>query len=89
MKAHRDICVGCGACVNLCPRLAIRFIDGKSFIDQQSCIECGTCRDACGVDALQADCRFPDLLLLNAYCNPFEEQAPAGEQEFPVKDSPE
>lgn len=57
--------MGCGACVNLCPRLAIRFIDSRSYIDQQSCIECGTCRDACGVDAIYADCRFPDLVLLN------------------------
>ena len=65
MKVDRDICVGCGACVNLCPRLAIRFIDSRSFIDQQSCIECGTCRDACGVDAIYADCRFPDICFLN------------------------
>jgi len=42
MKVDRDVCVGCGACVNLCPRLAIRFIDNRSFIDEISCIECGT-----------------------------------------------
>lgn len=77
MKVDRDICVGCGACVNLCPRLAIRFIDGRSFIDQQSCIECGTCRDACGVDAIAADCRFPDISLLTItqdHLQPSEQQ---------------
>lgn len=73
MKVNRQECVGCGACVNLCPRLAIRFIDDKSFIDQVSCIECGTCRAACGVEAIRADCRFPDILLLNLAGNPFEE----------------
>ncbi|MBN2107917.1 MAG: 4Fe-4S binding protein [Deltaproteobacteria bacterium] len=65
MKVDRELCVGCGACLNLCPRLAIRFIDDKSFIDQVSCIECGTCRAGCGVDAILCDCRFPEILLLN------------------------
>jgi ferredoxin len=65
MKVYREICVGCGACVNLCPRLAIRFVEDKSFIDQVSCIECGTCRAGCGVDAIFCDCRFPEILLLN------------------------
>ncbi len=72
MKVNREICVGCGACVNLCPRLAIRFIDDKSFIDQVSCIECGTCRASCGVDAIFSDCRFPEILLLNFKSDPYE-----------------
>jgi len=72
MKVDRDVCVGCGACVNLCPRLAIRFIDNRSFIDEISCIECGTCRAACGVDAIFSECRFPDLMILNFASNPFE-----------------
>jgi Fe-S-cluster-containing hydrogenase component 2 len=72
MKVDREICVGCGACVNLCPRLAIRFVDDKSFIDQISCIECGTCRAGCGVDAIFCDCRFPDILLLNFASDPYE-----------------
>lgn len=66
MQVNREICVGCGTCVNLCPRLAIRFIDSRSYIDQQACIECGTCRDSCGVDAIYAYCRFPDIIMLNA-----------------------
>ena len=72
MKVDRGICVGCGACVNLCPRLAIRFIEDKSFIDQVSCIECGTCRAGCGVDAIFSDCRFPEILLLNFTSDPYE-----------------
>ncbi len=63
MKVDREICVGCGACVNICPRFAIRFIDNKSYIDQASCIECGTCRVCCGVDAIFCDCRFPQVLI--------------------------
>jgi Fe-S-cluster-containing hydrogenase component 2 len=71
MKVDREICVGCGACVNLCPRLAIRFVEDKSFIDQVSCIECGTCRAGCGVDAIFCDCRFPEILLLNLASDTF------------------
>ena len=74
MKVDREICVGCGACVNLCPRLAIRFIEDKSFIDQVSCIECGTCRSGCGVDAIFSDCRFPEILLLNFTSDPYEKE---------------
>ena len=74
MKVDREICVGCGACVNLCPRLAIRFIEDKSFIDQVSCIECGTCRASCGVDAIFSDCRFPEILLLNFTSDPYEKE---------------
>jgi len=74
MKINREECVGCGACVNLCPRLAIRFIENKSYIDWASCIECGTCREACGVEAIHAGCRFPDVVLLNFADNPFEEE---------------
>jgi len=71
MKVESDICVGCGACINLCPRFAIRFIDDRSYIDPESCIECGTCRAGCGVDAIIADCRFPDMVFFNFASIPF------------------
>ena len=74
MKVNRDICAGCGGCVNQCPRVAIRFIDNKSYIDQLACIECGTCRAVCGVTAIYSDCRFPDIVPLNFESNPFLEE---------------
>ena len=73
MMVDRDICVGCGACINLCPRLAIRFIDDRSYIDRLSCIECGTCQALCGVDAIFPECRFPEVIVLNVASNPYEE----------------
>jgi Fe-S-cluster-containing hydrogenase component 2 len=86
MRVNRDDCVGCGACINLCPRLAIRFIDDRSYIDQVSCIECGTCRAACGVDAIYADCRFPDMIVFNFPSNPFsEETSSAADVKLPPK----
>ncbi len=80
MMVDRDICVGCGACINLCPRLAIRFIDDKSYVDRLSCIECGTCQALCGVDALYAECRFPEVLMLNVASNPYKSSTGVKEQ---------
>jgi Fe-S-cluster-containing hydrogenase component 2 len=80
MRVDREICVGCGACVNLCPRLAIRFIDNRSYIDELSCIECGTCRAACGVDAIFSDCRFPAIVLFNFASDPFESPVSLSEE---------
>lgn len=42
----RDFCYGCGACVNACPRTAIRLVqaeDGSYIpeIDGGKCIRCG------------------------------------------------
>ena len=37
----------CGVCVQNCPRNAIEFIEGKAFIDQTKCIQCGKCAVYC------------------------------------------
>lgn len=46
-------CIGCGACVKVCP---VNCISGekkkKHFIDQKECIKCGSCYDRCPVDAI-------------------------------------
>ena len=41
-------CVGCGSCAEVCPADAISEADGKYVIDADACLECGTCRIACG-----------------------------------------
>lgn len=68
-----DTCVGCLAnpCANVCPKDAIRIVNGRSIIDQNKCIKCGRCNDvcpygaivhrerpcekACGMDAIESD----------------------------------
>ena len=47
-----DICVGCEACVGVCPVGAISMIDGKSSVDPAACVECGACVETCPVSAI-------------------------------------
>ena len=44
-----NMCKGCVAhpCMVVCPRGAISFVNGKSYIDQDKCIKCGTCIVKC------------------------------------------
>lgn len=44
---NREKCVGCGACVNVCPKGAIHMVDGKAVTDHRTCDGCGSCTDAC------------------------------------------
>ena len=48
----RELCTGCGACVNACPKSCIVMReDNEGFfvpvIDDEMCIECGQCQRAC------------------------------------------
>ncbi|MBO7600310.1 MAG: 4Fe-4S dicluster domain-containing protein [Lachnospiraceae bacterium] len=49
-----DTCQGClsRSCHVVCPKDAISFKDGKSVIDQEKCIKCGKCIEACPYGAI-------------------------------------
>ena len=49
-----EMCQNClaASCQKVCPREAISFVNGKSFIDQQKCIKCGKCANACSYNAI-------------------------------------
>jgi pyruvate formate lyase activating enzyme len=47
-------CIGCGACVDACPRKALsRAADGAIAVDRGACSGCGGCADACPSGALE------------------------------------
>ncbi len=49
-----ESCQNClaASCQQVCPKGAISFVNGKSFIDQDKCIKCGKCAKACPYHAI-------------------------------------
>ena len=49
-----ESCQNClaASCQKVCPKGAISFVNGKSFIDQDKCIKCGKCAKACSYNAI-------------------------------------
>ncbi len=50
----KDNCAGCMACVEICPKNAIKIIDTigeyNAVIDKEKCIDCDACRNVCQVN---------------------------------------
>ena len=50
---NKEDCCGCSACMNICPKNAIKMVeDEKGFIyphiNEYMCVDCGLCKRACG-----------------------------------------
>ena len=48
----QDTCIGCEACVGVCPTVAISMADGKAVVDEDTCVECSACVSTCPVSAI-------------------------------------
>ena len=47
-----DLCLGCGACVSVCPVEALSLdADGHAESNKDVCIDCGNCANVCPVGA--------------------------------------
>lgn len=61
-KVDGAVCIGCGACVNVCPVNIIKMKDAegdmKSAVndeDQDKCTKCMTCVNTCPVQAIKVE----------------------------------
>ncbi|NLO11426.1 MAG: 4Fe-4S binding protein [Candidatus Cloacimonetes bacterium] len=43
IKIDKDTCIGCAACVEVCPTGALSMQDDKAVCDEDACIDCLAC----------------------------------------------
>lgn len=63
---NKDACIGCGACVDVCPQSALYMKDDKVEVNEK-CNLCGACIDACPVNALSIPREIKDSSALADY----------------------
>jgi uncharacterized protein (DUF362 family)/NAD-dependent dihydropyrimidine dehydrogenase PreA subunit len=49
----KSLCVGCGACEDACPNLAVTIVDGKAKVKRDQCIRCYCCHEVCPHGAMK------------------------------------
>lgn len=52
VKIDSDKCCYCGACIGVCPVLALELFEIKVECDPKKCIDCGSCIKMCPVGAI-------------------------------------
>lgn len=51
-KVNKDLCKGCGLCVERCPFEAVSLIEEKASVDSDKCYGCGICAVTCPTEAI-------------------------------------
>lgn len=72
---HRESCVACGACENVCPRGAVKVWKGcMARVDEGLCVGCGICARECPAGAIDIRNRAEEKY--DSQCSP--ERAASG-----------
>ncbi len=48
----RELCIGCGECMEICPQEALHLDSETNFIDRSKCVACGKCVEVCPSKAM-------------------------------------
>lgn len=52
LQVRKDLCVGCGLCIENCPQQAISIGYGRAEINQRRCNQCHVCLKICPQGAI-------------------------------------
>jgi ferredoxin len=52
LRVRRDLCLGCGLCLESCPQQAILIVSGIARINQNRCNQCRCCLEVCPQGAI-------------------------------------
>jgi len=51
-RVNRDLCTGCGTCIDQCPVSALSMIENMPLVDADTCITCFCCQEICPEKAI-------------------------------------
>lgn len=66
-EVSKNKCTVCMECVNICPRGAIKLIQGKPRINNSLCINCMCCHESCGFQAIKLKQQFLGRTIRGGY----------------------
>jgi ferredoxin len=52
LRVRRDLCRGCGLCIESCPQQAISIVSATAHIFQEWCNQCRRCLEVCPQGAI-------------------------------------
>ena len=52
VKIDKELCTGCGVCVDTCPTEALSLEDDIAVCDEDLCVDCGVCIPECPSEAI-------------------------------------
>ena len=64
-QVNKEKCIGCKACIDVCPVGAISMVDDKAQIDGAKCIDCGRCAQTCPQEAIHPGAQSQQSFPLN------------------------
>lgn len=67
LEIDRDECIGCGACVDVCPFGSLSLDEENIAVVDETCTACGACIPECPVEALSLPERAIEEVDLSAY----------------------
>jgi len=67
VEVNKEICVGCGECMEVCAFKGMDMVDEKAEVNQKRCLGCGRCESACPNGAISI--YFDDISRVDEFIN--------------------